>query len=205
MKAKWYISTIILIFTLLGVINHNQIPEANQEIVLQFTHLKVSENETDHAIAIVKEQLQTIGAVNIQVEEQATGGLKIKYYSKTDAVSVKKILSEENTLALEKPASNSDKKPSKLPSNEKSSAYNLDVFEINKQDVESGFGGKCALEIKSDFNRFFIPNMAFPNNAIAIKTLEYLEKESIKFQTNIALAIDNTSYIIPEVRAGPNC
>ena len=203
MKAKWYVGTFIFIFTLLGVINYNQIPEANQEIVLQFTHLKVSENESDNAIAIVKKQLQTIGAKNIKVEAQITGGLKITYYSETDAISVKKILLEAKTLALEN--SNSDKKPSQLPSNKKESTYNLDVFEIHKPDAQSGFGGKCALEIKSDYNRFFIPNLSIPSCDVSIKTVDSFVKEGNKFYRNSAISKDNTSYIIPEVRAGPNC
>ncbi|MFD0989651.1 hypothetical protein ACFQ1R_06050 [Mariniflexile jejuense] len=202
MKAKWYVSTFIFIFTLLGVINYNQIPEANQEIVLQFTHLKVSENESDNAIAIIKKQLQTIGAENIKVEAQISGGLKITYYSETDAVSVKKILSETNALALEN--STSDENPLQLPSNKKESTYNLDVFEIHKPDAESGFCGKCALEIKSDFNRFFISNIFIPNSGIVINTSELIEKEAFKFYSTVAIAIDNTSYKIPEVRAGPN-
>ena len=203
MKAKWYVSTFIFIFTLLGVINYNKIPEANQEIVLQFTHLKVSENESDNAIAIVKKQLQTIGAENIKVDAQIRGGLKITYYSETDAVSVKKILSETNALALEN-ATSGDENPLQLPSNKKESTYNLDVFEIHKPAAESGFGGKCALEIKSDFNRFFISNIFIPNSGVVIYTLERIEKEAFKFYSTVAIVINNTSYKIPEVRAGPN-
>ncbi|CAH8283924.1 hypothetical protein EV196_103411 [Mariniflexile fucanivorans] len=205
MKAKWYISTFIFIFTLLGVVNHNQIPEPNQEIVLQFTHLKVSANEAENAIAIVKKQLQAIGVDNIQVEEQATGGLKITYYSDKDAASVKKILSDAHVLALDNASSSSNEKPSKSPSNKKTSTYNLDVFEINKQDAGTGFGGTCALELKSDYNRFFIPIASVPNNELVVKDIEQLEKEAYKFHKNSALAIDNTSHKIPEVRAGPNC
>ncbi|MBP0904399.1 hypothetical protein ACFSKN_12460 [Mariniflexile gromovii] len=205
MKAKWYIGTFIFIFTLLGVVNHNQIPEPNQEIVLQFTHLKVSANEAETAIAIVKNQLQAIGVDNIKVVKKSTGGLKITYYSDTDAVSVKKLLLEDTVLALENSSSNTDENPSELPSNKKTSAYNLDVFEIHKQDAGTGFGGSCALELKSDYNRFFIPVASVPTNDVVVKNIEQLQKEAYKFHKNCALAIDNTSHKIPEVRAGPNC
>lgn len=205
MKAKWYIGTFIFIFTFLGVANYNQIPEANQEIVLQFTHLKVSSNEVLNAIAIVKKQLQAIGVDNIQVEEQVSGGLKITYYSDTDAASVKKLLSEDHILALDDTTSKTTKKPVKSPSNKKPSNYNLDVFEIHKQDVGTGFAGKCALELKSDYNRFFIPIMSVLTNEIDVKTIDCLVKEAYRFRKNSAIVIDNTSYKIPEVRAGPFC
>lgn len=205
MKPLWYISILVFIFTFLGVVNHNQIPEPNQEIVLQFTHLKVSENETKNTIAIVKEQLQTIGVANIQVEELKTGGLKITYYSKTDATSVKKMLLEERGIVLENTTSNSKEKPTKIPSDKKASSYNLDVFEIHKNDLNTGFGGSCALEIKSDYNRFFIPNLSIPSQVVTINTFDSFVKETYKFRRNSAIAKDNTSYIIPEVRAGPRC
>ena len=205
MKAKWYIGTFIFIFTFLGVANYNQIPEPNQEIVLQFTHLKISSNEVQNAIAIIKKQLQAIGVDTIEVEEQVSGGLKITYYSDTDAASVKKILSEEHVLVLDDTASKTTKKPVKLPSNKKQSHYNLDVFEIHKQDAETGFAGKCALELKTDYNRFFIPNISVLTNEIDVKTIDCLVKEAYKFRKNSAIVIDNTSYKIPEVRAGPFC
>ena len=204
MKAKWCVSIVVFIVTLLGVFNHNQIPEANQEVVLKFTQLKVSENETKQAIAVIKKQLQTIGAENIHVEAQASGSLKIVYYSETDAVIVKKILSED-TLVVEYASSQHEETPNQLPQKKETSAYNLDVYEIHKQQPESGFGGKSALEIKSDFNRFFTSNPIISNNFPTFKLLENSTNESLKFYETVALLIDNTSYKIPEVRAGPNC
>lgn len=205
MKAKWCISTLIFIFTLLGVASHQQAPVPNQEIVLQFAQLEASSNQAKNTIAIVKRQLQIIGVNNIQVEEQAAGGYKISYYSNTDVAHVKKILSEEKELALGKVSSSKHEKPAKSPSEKQSTAYNLDVFEIQKHDANTGFGGKCALELKYDYNRFFIPIVSVPTQEIVMKNIEHLEKEAYKFQKNIALAIDNTSHKTPEVRAGPNC
>ncbi|AXP81394.1 hypothetical protein CJ739_2320 [Mariniflexile rhizosphaerae] len=205
MKAKWCISTLIFIFTLLGVASHQQAPVPNQEIVLQFAQLEGSSNQAKNTIAIVKKQLQIIGVNNIQVEEQAAGSYKISYYSNTDVAHVKKILSEEKELALGKVSSNEHEKPAKSPSEKQATAYNLDVFEIQKHDANTGFGGKCALELKYDYNRFFIPIVSVPTQEIAMKNIEDLEKGAYKFQKNVALAIDNTSYKIPEVRAGPNC
>jgi hypothetical protein len=102
-------------------------------------------------------------------------------------------------------SSNEDEKPAKSPSKKQTTAYNLDVFEIQEHDANTGFGGKCALELKYDYNRFFIPIVSVPTQEIVMKNIEHLEKEAYKFQKNIELAIDNTSHKTPEVRAGPNC
>ncbi|MFG6686423.1 hypothetical protein ACGK9U_07570 [Mariniflexile sp. HNIBRBA6329] len=205
MKAKWCVSTLIFIFTLLGVASYQQAPVPNQEIVLQFAQVEASSNHAEDTIEIVKKQLQNIGVNNIQVEEQAAGSYKISYYSNTDVDHVKKILSEEKELALGVLSSKKDEKPAKFPLKNQSNTYNLDVFEIHKQDTNTGFGGTCALELKYDYNRFFIPIVSIPTNEIVVKSNEQLEKEAYKFQKNVALAIDDTSYKIPEVRAGPNC
>ncbi|MEN3322919.1 hypothetical protein VP395_04215 [Mariniflexile soesokkakense] len=205
MKAKWCISALIFIFTLLGVASHQQVPVPNQEIVLQFAQLDASSNQAQNTIAIVKKQLQNIGVNNIQVEEQAAGSYKISYYSNTDVAHVKKILSEEKELALGVLTSNRNEKPAKFPLKDQSSPYNLDVFEIHKQDANTGFGGTCGLELKYDYNRFFIPIASVPANENDVENIEQLEKEAYKFQKNVALTIDNTSHKIPEVRAGPNC
>ncbi len=205
MKAKWCISTLIFIFTLLGVASHQQAPVPNQEIVLQFAQLEGSSNQAKNTITIVKKQLQIIGVNNIQVEEQAAGSYKISYYSNTGVAHVKKILSEEKELALGKVSTDEHEKPAKSSSKKQAAAYNLDVFEIQKHDANTGFGGKCALELKYDYNRFFIPIVSVPTQEIVMKNIEHLEKEAYKFQKNIALAIDNTSHKTPEVRAGPTC
>lgn len=204
MKAKWYIGTFIFIFTVLGVVNHNQIPEPNQELVLHFTRAEVSVNETENTIASVKKQLEYIGAENIQVEKRVTGELKITYYSHTNAANVKQRLSDAGGLVLENTSTTSNRKPVKSPSKKKYN-YNFDVFEINKQDAGTGFGGTCALETKSDYNRFYMPIVSVSTNNSVVNNLEPVEKETYKFQRYIAVAIDNNSHKIPEVRAGPKC
>jgi preprotein translocase subunit SecD len=205
MKSTWYISTLIIIFTLLGVANHQQIPAPNQEIVLQFTHLKVSSNEVQQTIALVKKQLQAIGVENIQIEEQETGSLKITYYSDTDVISVKKILSEEKTVSLENITSDENKKPTNSSSEDHSIIYNLDVFEIQKQDLETGFAGKFAIELKTEYNRFYIPNVYVSKHVIDARVVESQVKKTFKFSKNATFVKDNTSHKIPEVRAGPFC
>ncbi|WP_308990499.1 hypothetical protein QLS71_003340 [Mariniflexile litorale] len=195
----------IFIFTLLGVVSHQQDPVPNQEIVLQFAHLEASSHQAQNTITIVKDQLQTIGVYNIKVEEQKDGSYIISYYSETDVAHVKKIFSETKELVLGSVSSHKEENPPKSPTEKQSTTYNLDVFEIQKQKIDNGFGGKCALELKFDYNRFFIPIASVPAQEIDIKSIERLEKEIYKFRKNSAIGIDNTPHKIPEVRAGPSC
>ena len=203
MKIRWYIGTLIVIFTVLGVTNHQQIPLANQEIVLNFTHPDVKSNESQNIIAFVKKQLQAIGVNHIRVEEKESGSLKIIYYSDTDVANVKKALSEGKNLLEVNMTSEEEKSPAKSPFSNDPKTYNLDVFEIHKQDLETGFDGKYAIELKTEYNRFFISNLNVFNNEIDARHLESAIKEAFNFCKNITIALDNTSHKIPEVRAGP--
>ena len=205
MKAKWCISALIFILTVIGVTNWQQVPVANQEIVLQFTNAEVSSQESQHTIAIIKKQLQTIGISNIQVKEQENGSLKITYYSETDVANIKKILSEEKDLAFGFIASNDDEIPVKSPSKDNPKAYNLDIFEIHTHDTDAGFNGKFAIIFKQDNNRFLFLTPSISSNKIDFKLEAFPIKKSFNFYLNTAILFENASHKIPEVRAGPSC
>jgi len=79
MKAKWLIVFFIASFTLLSI-HQSQVFIPNQEIVLKFNK-EVTFGESQHTIAALKEQLQSLGVHNIQLVEENDGALKITYYS----------------------------------------------------------------------------------------------------------------------------
>lgn len=202
MKAKWYLSTFIVILTLLGV-SQQQFSVPNQEIVVQFANNEVTLFETQNTIAIVKKQLQAIGVDNIKVYEEANGKLKITYFSDVDVAFIKKIFSEENILKLGFTSINYEEESTKLPSNKNSNSYKLDVFEIQKStDAEGDFNG-FALELKPESDRFFTTKIYFSSIEINVKEKNRAEKVAYTIHKNIAIAIDNSSHNIPEVRAGP--
>ena len=64
MKTKWLLPIFIFILSLF-VVSQQQIAIPNQESVIQFSSADVSLFESQNAIAIVKKQLQDIGAENI--------------------------------------------------------------------------------------------------------------------------------------------
>ena len=189
----------IILLTFLGVGQH-QISVPNQQIVVQFVD-DVSSDETQNTVAIVKKQLLNIGAENIRVSENEEGKLKISYYSNLDIARFKNILSEENQLELGI-VENQQESESKLPSKENQNTCNFDVYEIQKEsNSDWDFNGTNVLELNPEGNRFSKPKVY-----ATINEIDFQEKDSkvtFKVYYRIAIAIDNTSHNIPDVRAGP--
>lgn len=205
MNNKWYISALVIIIAFLGgFASHEQNIAPNQEIVLQFTSKMVSSDEAQNAITTVKQQLYTLGIHDVQVTEYGNGQLKIAYYSNTDIVSVKKILSKENPLELDDSGIFGTDIPLEFPSSDKSIAYNLDVFEIqNGYDGAFHLSGKLGLEHKTDNDRLSNTNPYAHLKAVDYKYLEQQVKVAYKFHESSGIAINHISHKIPEVRAGP--
>ncbi len=199
MKTKWYLGALIIILTFLGI-SQEQYSVPNQEIVLQFINDEVSSDEAQDAIAIIIEQLESIGINYTQVRDEE-GKLKITYYSDIDIASVKKTLSEDNTLELD--YTNYNQNDSKSPIDENSNSYQLDVYEIQEgNDLESD-SNKYALEFKTENDRFFTPNVYVSVELTQIKEKNKIEYIAYNTYKNSAIAIENTLRKIPEVRAGP--
>jgi len=201
MNSRWYIGALIIIFSVLGgIANRQQDNLPNQEVILQFVNKDLTSDAAQYTISAVKQQLQDIGVNNITIVEQDHGELKISYYSDTDAAIIK------NILELDKTSSDEKQSPSQFPTQNTSLAYNFDVYDLHKDyDVSSNLGGKLALELKANTDRFSNPNEYIPVKGIIIKGEEAHVKVAYKFYKTIAVAIDNNSQKIPEVRAGPHC
>jgi len=203
-KVKLHIGILILILTFFGVASQQQISVANQEIVLQFTEIEVTSQEAQNTIAIVKKHLQDLGVDNIQVKKEKNGKLKISYYSESDVASIKNTLSKEKKLEFCYTSNNEDKGHQEHSSDDSPTNFNFDIYEIqNANDSDFGLDG-IVLEKKSENDRYYDPNVFFPSNVIDVKKDDRILKVSYKVWRNIGALIDNTSYIIPEVRAGPD-
>ena len=203
MLKKWYISTFIIILTLLGAVSQQQIVIPNQEIVLQFTDAEVTTEEVKNTIAIVKQQLQDLGVNNIQVKESEHGKLKITYYSDSDVASIKETFSKEDKLKIDFNSRNQNESSNEFPFHENTISYNLDVYEIQDgNDIEWDLNGISVVGFDTKSDRFFDPNSNFYFNQIEVSEDNSI-KHSYKVRKNIALAIDDILHKIPEVRAGP--
>jgi hypothetical protein len=202
MKMKWYISTLIIALTAFGIYQ-NKISSPNQEILVQFGSDAVSIEQTQTAIANIKQQLQAFGVEVIQVKQSENGKLKIAYYSSNDVESIRKMLSEDHHLLLD--YTNVEHHTGKFPSDKKSKTYNLDIYELHQSnDGSQGASGTSVLIVKQDYDRFFNPNVVLPCAIIDAGKTNRFVKEAYKVNNAIAIAIDRTSRTIPEVRAGPH-
>ncbi len=200
MKKKWYFGILLTAFALL-VVMQQQTVVPNQEIVLEFANVEVTSLEAQKAITIVKKQLQSIGVKNTKISRELKNGkLTIAYYSDADVAFIKRVLSKEQHLGLDHIVYDQNQKDDQFPIDENPNDYNLDVYEIQKStDVD--FDGSFVLEIKQKQNRNF-SSYNFVS-VIDINEVDRLIKIAQKVHTDIAIAIDNTSRTIPEVRAGP--
>lgn len=202
MKTKWYFSTFILILTFLGICHH-QISLPNQEILVQFNTKEVTAEQTQNAVAAIKMQLQGLGVETILVREAPNGSLKISYHSIMAVESIKKLLSDEASLALDFTAFGQHKKSSKSPSKESSKSYNLDVYELQHPDNSNSVGA-FVISQKQDYDRFFNPNSGLYLYKIDLDQTDNIIKRPYKVIKNDAVVKENTPYVFPEVRAGPS-
>lgn len=205
LQPKWFISTaLILIAVLGGVLGQQKSTLPNQEIVVQFANASISLNDAKHTIAIVEEELLSIGVSHIQISKQEDGRLVISYYSETNVEAIKKMLSQQSELALGFISSDKNENPLQIPSKEKGIAYNLDVYEIQQgQNSVSDLGGKCALELKTKHHRFVNYNFYIPSFDGYPVINDHTLKANFSFQRYMAIAKEYRAHKIPEVRAGP--
>lgn len=200
MNAKWCVSTLIIILALLGL-SHEQKKASNQQILLQFTDVELaSETAHDEVLTAITKRLKVLGIDAIEIIENDGRQVSIRYYSDVDAFSVKEFLTEENHLSLKY----QDEIPFDFPKEELPEKYNLVVSDLYQQaDNGLSLNGNLVLIQKQDYNRFSNPVILKFNNTIVFKQ-DAIVNVSFKINRNIAIAIDNTSQTIPEVRAGPN-
>jgi hypothetical protein len=202
MKPKWYLSTFILIVAFLGA-GLQQFSVPNQEIVLQFEDQEISLVETENAIANIKKQLQDIGVEKIQVYKGDNGVLKISYFSEIDVVFIKKLFSKEKALKLSYSLLDIEEGTSKIPSKNKSNTYQLDVFEIQKSNGNEGDSNGLVVELLPENDRSFNPDVYYSALVQDVRFKNKIEKVAYVIYSAISIEIDNSSYNIPEVRAGP--
>lgn len=201
MNAKWCISTLIIILALLGL-SQEQTKVSNQQILLQFTDLETaSKTSNNEVLATITKKLRVLGIDTIEIIENDETQLSIRYYSDIDALSVKEFLSQDGELPLT--LGDEDLPPLEFPKEQFPENYSLVVSDLQQQANDGlSLNGKLAFELKQNYNRFFSPVVIKPNTAIVFKQ-DIIVSVAYRINKIIAIAIDNTSQTIPEVRAGP--
>ena len=199
MNAKWCISTLLIILSLLGL-SQEQTKASNQQILLKFTDVALaSDTAHEEVLTAITKKLQVLGIDAIEIVENDAKHVSIRYYSDVDALSVKEFLTQQS----EHPLNYEGEIPFELPKEQHPENYNLVVSDLHQQtDNGLSLNGNLVVIQKQDFNTFFNPLLYNFNTAIGLEQ-DAIARVSLRINKNIALAIDPTSQNIPEVRAGP--
>lgn len=207
MNFRAYIHLILVAFSFLGIMSHQQdAPVPNQEIVLELPgDGSIDAIDNHKTIDRIKRQLMQAG-VDLQtfkIEKEGSGRIVISYYSESDVASIKSVLAEDEGLALEISSDNANIPSSEVPSEDNQKKTYIKVLEIQQgSDFSAGLAGKLALEKSNEQTRFVNPTTYIPQTF----DLKYLQKEvevAGVFNQQTVLSIEESCYIIPEVRAGP--
>ena len=201
MNTKWYIGTLITILALVGL-NQEQTKVANQQIVLQFTDVEMtSVTAYDDALATVTKKLEAFGIANIEIIKNDDNQLSIRYYSDIDAISVGEFLSQDSDLSFT--YNDVNQVPADFPKDKLPESFSIVVSDLQQQSYDGlSLNGKFGFELNHDYKRFTNPVVISPNDLIVLEQ-DALVQIAYKINKVIAIAIDNTSRAIPEVRAGP--
>lgn len=199
MKIKWYLSTLIIVLTLLGIKN-NTISQPNQEIIVQFNASEVTARQSQEAIAVIIQQLSDIGINNIQIHKESNGKYKIAYYSFVTASQIKKSLLSNQNLAFDTASFGTTQQNGGLPSKENHKKIDLLVYDIQSYDKHFGLLGTTVVNQKNDLSN----NTCFTvSDSYATSADDGFLKPICLASRNTTTVISNTLHTIPEVRAGP--
>lgn len=205
MNSKWYLGILVVALAFFGKsLEQNHAP--NQEIVVQFSDDLITPLETQFALESVQKQLKSIGAEQIRTTKFVDGTIKVTYFSSIDVAIVKALFTSEENLELGYTAYNDQGEkegPDSIPFESGISAYQLNVSEIpERSQRDLGFDG-VLVEIKFVRDQYVSPIGYFggSENDFTLKT--HIEKLTNNLYYTSAIIIDNASYKIPEVRAGP--
>ena len=142
MSAKWYISTLLLIFAVFGAFQE-QVSIPNQEIMLEFVDAKINKQNIDNTIADVRKKLLNVGISNIIIKETKNGTLKISYFSVVEVDNIKEAIIKDNKFVFNKNSKNNS-----------SSNYNIAIYELTDEPGISNLDYKFIFEIKYHTDRF---------------------------------------------------
>ncbi|MUU79462.1 hypothetical protein [Winogradskyella endarachnes] len=201
MKIKLHFGIITVLLALLGTFfEQNTAP--NQQIVIQFSDDGFTVADRENAIETIQSQLRKIGVSQINIGQSQSGQLRITYFSEEDVAHIKDALFNAEDFKITYNSSNESSRD--FPNKKNVKDYELNVSEIktstsNNWDLEgtqvTEFNHKtdhsntlkvqdCGHQVNSELNNQIL------NTIITSYKVELIVS-------------NNSSYKIPEVRAGP--
>lgn len=194
MNAKWYLSTLLFIFTYFGIF-HEEVSVPNQEIVLEFVDSEADQQDIAHTIEDLRKKLLELGVANIKIQETESNALKISYYSDAAIEDIKEALVDHNQLIVD---GNSNQK-------EKHSSveYTLDVYDLTEKNDLSQRNDKLVFKNGYNFDRSTIDHHYSFAKSVQVSKANQHFKTAFKAYKRNPFVKDYTSHKEPEVRAGP--
>jgi len=203
MKTKWYISALIVVLTVFGVVQ-NQTSLPNQEVHVHFNNQTVTSQQTEQTIALIKEQLQAIDVTNIIVQKGDNNQLKISYHSNLDVTLIKSLLLKATQFKIAQSYFEVDTNGKSLPKKSSKKGFDFDVYEIKTPSQnQSNSAGKSIIVTKQDYDRSSNTNLPFYLDTFAEVDLLNISVLKQNISSQYHLTFSNKTYTIPEVRAGP--
>ncbi len=201
MNLRWYIAFLVAILSFFGSISQDeQATIPNQEIVLEFDDATLNSELQEHTVAYVKQQLHDAGSTKIKVQELGNGLLKISYFSDSAVEDIKALLESGDSKSIALANTTNEKR---TPFEDKDIDYRLDVYEIQQSYELSDIEGQMTFETKWERDRSIHSNHNFINPDHNDQQIVYNIIVAYKARVDVAIAIDDRSREIPEVRAGP--
>lgn len=201
MKTKLHFGLItVLLAFLVTFFEPNTVP--NQQIVIQFSNDTITIADTEDTIEAIQNKLQSIGVTQIQIGQSKTGQLRITYFSEEDVADIQKALfNAEDFQVAYNPSGQSSKDFPNVP---KVKDYELNVSEIKTSTSNTwDFEGTevATFNPKSDHsNTLKVHNSG---NQVSSELNNHVINTIVEAYKVAAIVSNNSSYKIPEVRAGP--
>ncbi|WP_299111603.1 hypothetical protein [uncultured Winogradskyella sp.] len=201
MKTKLHFGLItVLLAFLVTFLEPNTVP--NQQIVIQFSNDTITIADTEDTIEAIQNKLQSIGVTQIQIGQSKTGQLRITYFSEEDVADIQKALfNAEDFQVAYSPSVQSSKDFPNVP---KVKDYELNVSEIKTSTSNTwDFEGTevATFNPKSDHsNTLKVHNSG---NQVSSELNNHVINTIVEAYKVAAIVSNNSSYKIPEVRAGP--
>lgn len=200
MKNKWYLIAFVVTLAIVGIsLEQKEVP--NQEIHIQFSDTEAKQDQIQHAVALVKNELNSLKIDNLRIEELANETLKISYYSDVAISDIRKVLSDAIEVGRTD-GSYTAYDNSQLPFEKEIAPYHLDIYKIQETKDLNG-ATSDVLEPKSEATRSSSVKSYATLSKLTLKQQNNTEKIVYNAYTKGAIALNNSSNKIPESRAGP--
>ena len=200
---RWNITALIVALAFIGISLDQSNTDPNQEILVQFNTDSISVDQAQQAVSDIKDQLKAIGVEDVQVSETSDGRLKVTYYSTVDVAVIKNLFYKHNRLQLGDPPSDERDNSSKIPFTNDSNTYIVDVIQIQSDfNFDVSLQG-LLVEVKATNDQYVKPKVSLDALEVDFELKYNIESELSSGYSTISLVVDNATYKIPEVRAGP--